>query len=86
MPQTEDIKANESLLARLNDIFLKEKEMVKREQKIQEIEERIEERLEKVKGGSIRDSNFFSKEFVQGLVTGFLITLILGLAYIKFYY
>jgi preprotein translocase subunit SecF len=77
---------NKELSSKVDEILLKEKEIEKREQKIQEIEERIEKKLAKEKQTNNKEAKFFSKEFVQGLVTGLLITLILSLIYIKFYY
>ena len=72
------------LLERIEEILVKEKEISHREQKIQEIEERIERQLETHKGKKEQNTVFFSKEFVQGIVAGFLITLIGMLIYIKF--
>ena len=72
------------LLEKVEEILQKEREMTLREEKILEIEERIEKDLGKQKQAPVSDSKFFSKEFVQGLVTGFLITLIGLLLYIKF--
>lgn len=76
-------KDSHEILKKVEEMLVKEKELVKREEKILEIEERIENQL--VKGKS-KNEKFFSKEFVQGLVTGLLITMILSLLYIKFYY
>ena len=77
---------SKDVLSRVNEILLKEKELEKREQKILEVEERIEKILFKQKGKGNKEPAFFSKEFVQGSVTGFLITLIVALIYIKFFY
>ena len=71
------------IIRRLDELLLKEKELEKREDKIQEIEERIEKKLAEQKQPN-SEAKFFSKEFVQGLVTGFLITLIGVLIYMKF--
>ncbi len=71
---------------KINEILLKEKELEKREEKILEVEERIEKRLSKEIVIVNTKPTFFSKEFVQGLVTGLLITLIAALIYIKFFY
>ena len=77
---------SKDVLSRVNEILLKEKELEKREQKILEVEERIEKILFKQKGKGNKEPAFFSKEFVQGSVAGFLITLIVALIYIKFFY
>jgi hypothetical protein len=72
----------DEVLKREEEILIKEKEMVVREQKIEEVEAHLEQKL----GHDSRDARFFSREFVQGLVTGFLITLIIGLVYLKYFY
>ena len=71
-------------LEKMEEILMKEKEIGKREEKIEEIEARIEEELSEL--AAKKEPKFFSKEFVQGLVTGLLVTLIIILIYIKFYY
>ena len=70
---------HEGINKKLDLILSKEKEIEFKEKKLLEIEEKLEKKLLGEK-----DHSFFSKEFVQGLVTGFLITLIVVLAYVKF--
>lgn len=77
---------DKELTKKIDEIVIKEKEIEKREEKIQEIEERIERELQAQKESKLKpDEGFFSKEFLQGLATGFLVTLILALTYIKFF-
>lgn len=74
---------------KLDEILVKEKEIAKREEKITEIEARIESQLaeqKQNKENNKKDAKFFSKEFIQGIATGILLTLIVGLVYIKFFY
>ena len=66
--------------SRLNEILKKEKEIEAREKIIQNIEERIERKLQATK-----EKRFFSKEFIEGLLIGILILLICGLVYLKFF-
>ena len=89
--QTTGNEHHQEVIRKLDEILLKEKELNKREQKVQEIEQRIEKKLAKAKknnntNGAGTEAKFFSREFVQGLLTGLLITSILSLIYIKFYY
>jgi len=63
----------------LSEILKREKEIEFKEKKLLEIEQKIEHKLL-----GPRDAQFFSREFVQGIVTGFLVTLILVLVYAKF--
>ncbi|MBS3131308.1 hypothetical protein J4212_02645 [Candidatus Woesearchaeota archaeon] len=77
---------NEELLGKIDEILAREKEILAREKeidykesRIKEVEERVEEKLK-----SRKSESFFSPEFVQGIVTGFLVTLIAMLLYIKF--
>jgi len=79
-------KYDEAILKKVDEILLKEKEISLREQKIQEIEDRIEKRLAKQKGTNNQEAKFFSREFIQGIVIGLLISLIGSLIYIKFFY
>jgi hypothetical protein len=65
---------------KLNEILKKEREIEARERIIQNLEERIEKKLEGEK-----PHKFFSKEFVEGLLIGILILLICGLLYLKFF-
>lgn len=77
---------NREILEKIDEILLKEKEIQKREEKILEVEERIEKQLEKNKRRKdTGDNSFFSMEFIQGIATGFLLALILGLIYLKFF-
>ncbi len=68
---------------KMEEILTKEMEIMKREEKIQQIEEHIEKELEKI--NDMRQPKFFSKEFVQGLVIGLLTTLIVALIYFKMF-
>jgi len=70
-------------LEKINDILLKEKEISKREEKILEVEEHIERELAEL--SSKKNQKFFTAEFVQGLLIGLLLALIIGLVYQKFY-
>ena len=63
---------------KLNEVLSKEKEIEFKEKRLLEIEEKIEKKL--LGPG---EHHFFTKEFVQGIVTGFLVTLILVLLYAK---
>lgn len=72
-------KSHQEIRAQLEEILSREKEIQLREQKILEIESRLEQKLAGEKEGV-----FFSKEFVQGIVTGLLVTIILALVYLKF--
>jgi hypothetical protein len=63
---------------RLGEIMKRELEIQKREEKIQQVEEDLEKKLS---GG---ERKFFTKEFVEGLLTGILILLIVGLVILKF--
>jgi hypothetical protein len=95
-PEKEDIKEEKNVpdkleplhkaahpKSKLDEILSKEKEIELREKKIEEIEERIEKELDEL--NSKRNPKFFSNEFVQGLVTGLLLFLVIGLIYIKFF-
>ena len=64
---------------KLDSILQKEKEIDFKERKLLEIEGKLEKRIMGEK-----EHAFLSKEFVQGVVTGFLITLIITLAYVRF--
>ena len=64
---------------KLDSVFIKEKELMIRENKIQEIEERIEKKLDEHYG----KKKFFAKEFFQGFLVGILFSLILILIYIQ---
>ena len=86
IPDIKTTTENSEISKKLDDVLTKEIEIEKREQKILEIEQHIEERLEKLKTSNIKEDKFFSKEFMQGLTTGLLATLIFGLIYIKFFF
>lgn len=64
---------------KLNEVLQKEREIEFKERKLLEIEEKLERKL--LGPG---EHHFFTKEFVQGIVTGFLVTLIIVLIYAKF--
>lgn len=70
---------------KLDSIISREKEIEKREQIIEQIEARIEEQLAGIRQGQPKEGRFFSKEFVQGIAAGFLVTLILSLVFIRFF-
>ena len=77
----------EEIIRRLDEILVKEKELEKREQKIQEIEERIEKKVSEQKEANRKNEKvkeFFSAEFAEGAIIGFLLSLIMCLAYVKF--
>jgi hypothetical protein len=64
---------------KLDEVLQREREIEFKERKLLEIDEKIEKKLL----GEPLEHKFFSKEFVQGIVTGFLVTLILVLLYAK---
>ena len=68
-------------------VLEKEREIDFREKKIQEIEERIEEKLGNMsKKGYIKKQNsLFSKDFIQGIVVGILLVLLGLVIYWKFF-
>ena len=68
---------------KIDEIFDREKEIELKEQKIQDIEEKIEKQLATHK--KQKKGNFFSKEFVQGIIIGILISVILFLIYNNFF-
>ncbi len=63
-----------------DEILKKEREIEIREQKIEEIEKRIENSLTESNW-----KNFFAKEFLHGLAIGMLVTVIVAIVYIKFF-
>jgi len=74
-------------LEKFDEIIAREKEIEKREEKIQEIEERIETQLGEMKKSKFKQDQprkFFTKEFIQGIVVGILLCVILFLVYYKF--
>lgn len=90
-PRKEKSKSNKSerkyskeILEKVDEILLRELQILKKEEKIEEIELDLEEKLKLVKNHSTGSHEFFSKEFVQGIAAGFLITLIITLVYVKF--
>ena len=68
---------------KIEEILMKEKEIEKREVKIEEIEGRIEKELADL--SAKKEPKFLSKEFIQGLLIGLLSASIIGLIYIKFF-
>ena len=68
---------------KIEEILIKEKEIEKREEKIGEVEDRIERELADL--SAKKEPKFLSKEFIQGLLIGLLSASIIGLAYIKFF-
>ncbi len=72
---------------RIKEILEKEREIEKREEKIREIEERIEKKLDNAKKGANaqKEAKFFSKEFIQGIFVGLLLSAIGVLIYVKFF-
>ena len=68
-------------------ILEKEREIDFREKKIQEIEERIEEKLRNMpnKGGIKKQNSFFSRDFIQGVIVGILLTALGIVVYWKFF-
>ncbi|MFH1850205.1 MAG: hypothetical protein ABH879_08575 [archaeon] len=63
---------------RLKQVLRKETEIEANERKIEEIEERLEKKLDET------EAKFFSRDFLQGVVTGALATAIVILTYLKF--
>ncbi len=81
-PVQQEQKTSEQLSEmqrKLSEVLSKEKEIEFKERKLLEIEQKIERKL---LGPS--EHHFFTREFVQGIVTGFLVTLIIVLMYAKF--
>lgn len=76
--QVPEISTN--VKSQLKVILEKEKEIESREKIIQNLEERIEKKLQ-----GERQHTFFSKEFIEGILIGILILLICGLVYLKFF-
>ena len=68
------------VMQKLNEVVQREKEILIREEKIQQAENRIEETLGRGKSGS-----FFTKEFVQGILVGVLISVIIVMVYFRFF-
>jgi len=64
----------------IDEILQKEREIAKREEKIEEIEARIEQEL-----GLKKKEHLFSREFMQGIVVGLLLCLIFFIVYYKFF-
>ena len=84
-------KLDESIeipLDKLDEVLQREKEIEKREEKIKEIEDKIEKDLEALKKKSKKketERGFFSKEFIQGIAVGVLVSVIVILIYVKFF-
>ena len=75
-------------LSSIERILEKEREIDFREKKIQEIEEKIEEKLNDIyneKGGKKQENIFFSKDFIQGIVVGILLIILIFIIYWKFF-
>jgi hypothetical protein len=68
---------------KIDEILIREKEIEKKEEKIKEIEDKIERRLELIKNP--QTAKFFTKEFMQGLIAGILLAVLSALIYIKFF-
>ena len=68
---------------KIEEILRKEKEIEKKEERIKEIEEKIEKKLGEIKNP--KNTKFFSKEFVQGLIVGILLAVLGILVYAKFF-
>ena len=68
---------------KIEEILMKEKEIEKREEKIGEVEAKIEKELADL--SAKKETKFLSKEFIQGLLIGLLSALVIGLIYIKFF-
>ncbi len=71
--------------AKVTEILQREFEITKREEKIEEIENRLEQELEDLRTKTEPGQRFFSPEFVQGMAVGVLGTVIVVLVYIKFF-
>jgi len=69
-------------LKKIEEILQREMEIEKKEEKITLVEEQIEKKLEDLKKG--RSSKFFAKEFVQGIIVGLLLAVLILLMYVKF--
>jgi len=71
--------------AKLDEILTREREIDLKEEKIRDIEERIEQKLsEKKTVVNQHEHKFFNTDFVQGLLIGLLIGIIGFLVYIRF--
>ncbi|MCK5281919.1 MAG: hypothetical protein KAK00_00785 [Nanoarchaeota archaeon] len=68
---------------KIDEILQKEKEIEKREKKIEEIEQHIENKLEELK--KPKKARFFSKEFIQGIIVGILLSIAGIVIYLKFF-
>lgn len=82
-PMKEEERIAEIPLKKIEEILQREKEIEKKEEKIREIEDKIEEQLKEMK--KPENKKFFTKEFIQGIITGALISIIGILIYIKFF-
>ena len=70
-------------LEKIEEILRKEKEIEKREEKIEEIEMQIEAKLGDIKKPN--NNRFFTKEFLQGVLVGILLTTLAVLVYFRFF-
>lgn len=82
-PQKQEEKINEKQPQKVEEALQKEIEIRKREEKIREIEEKIEKKLGEA--AQPKSAKFFSKEFIQGMVIGLLLSVVCILIYIKFF-
>jgi len=87
----ENVKASKSekkyskdILEKVDEILLRELQILKKEEKIEKIEQDLEEKLKLIKKSNSHSHEFFSKEFVQGIAAGFLLTVIIALVYVRF--
>lgn len=75
------IQASRISPEKIEEILQREKEIEIKEEKIREIEDRIESRL----AAANKEPKFFSADFIQGLLIGLLIGFIGLLVYIRFW-
>ena len=93
LPSPEIIKMKEieqQLIHKLEEVLRREKDIQLQEQKIREIEERLNKQLESAKAGTAGiiqqdEQKFLAKEFLQGLATGMLLAVIGSILYIRFF-
>ncbi|MFH1642066.1 MAG: hypothetical protein ABIC04_04150 [Nanoarchaeota archaeon] len=79
----ESVSSIIKVLEKENQILQKEREIEFREKKIQEIEERIENDIHELKS-SKKEDIFFSKDFIQGIIVGILLAVLVVVIYWKF--
>lgn len=83
IPVIKTITNDEIPIHKINEILMKEKEIVIREQKIEEVELRIERELHEL--NFKKNPQFFNRDFNQGIAIGLLAALIVVLVYWKFF-